>query len=154
MRPTSSRGRSFGKTGTSRRSVARNCLASLPFSAQLLHQQATALKLIQLDPDKSCHDTMTLKLRASHLAPPAYAHLKEYVVLSGNWRIGSISEKRAGKGWFWALGVGTPFDPDKVKMHGSQSTPDEAKRSSRAWEKWLEWADLAERQQTKRLSKK
>ena len=33
MRPTSSRGRSFGKTGTSRRSVARNW-ASSPFSAQ------------------------------------------------------------------------------------------------------------------------
>jgi hypothetical protein len=44
---------------------------------------------------------MTLKLRATHLAPPAYAHLKEYVVLSGSWQIGSISEERAGKGWFW-----------------------------------------------------
>jgi hypothetical protein len=62
---------------------------------------------------------MTLKLHATHLAPPAYAHLKEFVVLSGNWQIGSISEERAGKGWFWALGVGTPFDPDKVKMHAS-----------------------------------
>ena len=41
---------------------------------------------------------MTLKLRATHLAPPAYAHLKEYVVLSGNWQIGQISEERAGKG--------------------------------------------------------
>ena len=30
----------------------------------------------------SCHDTMTIKLRATHLAPPAYAHLKEYAVLS------------------------------------------------------------------------
>jgi hypothetical protein len=72
---------------------------------------------------------MTLKLRATHLAPPAYAHLKEYAVLSGNWQIGSISEERAGKGWFWALGVGTPFDPDKVKMHGSHvDSLDEAKR--------------------------
>jgi hypothetical protein len=43
---------------------------------------------------------MTLKLRATHLAPPAYAHLKEFVVVSGNWQIGSISEERAGKGWF------------------------------------------------------
>jgi hypothetical protein len=25
-------------------------------------------------------------------------------VLSGNWQIGSISEERDGKGWFWALG--------------------------------------------------
>ena len=72
---------------------------------------------------------MTLKLRATHLAPPAYAHLKEFVVVSGNWQIGSISEERAGKGWFWALGVGTLFDPDKVKMHGSHvDSLDEAKR--------------------------
>ena len=92
---------------------------------------------------------MTLKLRATHLAPPAYAHLKEYVVLSANWQIGSISEERAGKGWFWALGVGTPFDLDKVKMHGSHvDSLDEAKRQFQgAWEMWLEWADLAERQQ-------
>ena len=75
---------------------------------------------------------MTLKLRATHLAPPAYAHLKEFVVLSGNWQIGSISEERAGKGWFWALGVGTPFDPDKVKMHGSHvDSLDEASGSSK-----------------------
>jgi hypothetical protein len=67
---------------------------------------------------------MPLKLRATHLAPPAYAHLKEYAVLSGNWQIGSISEERDGKGWFWALGVGVPFDPDKVRMDGSaQSEP-------------------------------
>jgi hypothetical protein len=79
---------------------------------------------------------MTLKLRATHLAPPAYAHLKEFVVVSGNWQIGSISEERAGKGWFWALGVGTPFDPDKVKMHGSHvDSLDEAKRQFQvAWE--------------------
>jgi hypothetical protein len=64
---------------------------------------------------------MALKLRATHLAPPAYAHLKEYVVLSGSWQIGSISEERAGKGWFWSLGVGTPFDLDKVRMHGSHA---------------------------------
>jgi hypothetical protein len=43
-------------------------------------------------------------------------------VLSANWQIGSISEERAGKRCGWALGVGTPFDPDKVKMHGSGST--------------------------------
>ena len=50
-------------------------------------------------------------------------------MVSGNWQIGSISEERAGKGWFWALGVGTPFDPDKVKMHGSHvDSLDEAKR--------------------------
>jgi hypothetical protein len=92
---------------------------------------------------------MTLKLRATHLAPPAYAHLKEYAVLSGNWQIGSISEERVGKGWFWALGVGTPFDPDRVKMHRSHvDSLDEAKRQFQAaWDKWLEWADLAERQQ-------
>src|SRR4051794_33543413 len=46
----------------------------------------------------NCHDTMTFKLRATHLAPPAYAHLQEFVVLSGNWQVGSISEERAGKG--------------------------------------------------------
>ena len=70
-------------------------------------------------------------------------------MLSGNWQIGSISEERAGKGWFWALGVGTPFDPDKVKMQGSHvDSLDEAKRQFQAaWDKWLEWADLAERQQ-------
>jgi hypothetical protein len=92
---------------------------------------------------------MTLKLRATHLAPPAYAHLKEFAVLSGNWQIGAISEERAGKGWFWALGVGTPFDPDKVKMHGSHvDSLEEAKRQFQAaWERWLEWADLTERQQ-------
>ena len=28
----------------------------------------------------NCRNPMTLKLRATHLAPPAYAHLKEYVV--------------------------------------------------------------------------
>jgi hypothetical protein len=81
--------------------------------------------------------------RATHLAPPAYAHLKEYVVLSGNWQIGTISEESAGKGWFWALGVGTPFDPDGSHV----DSLDEAKRQFQAaWEKWLEWADLAERQ--------
>src|SRR4051794_9627098 len=65
-------------------------------------------------------------------------------VLSGNWQIGSISEERAGKGWFWALGVGTPFDPDKVRMHGSHvDSLDDAKRQFQiAWDKWLEWADL------------
>jgi hypothetical protein len=64
-------------------------------------------------------------------------------------QIGSISEERAGKGWFWALGVGTPFDPDKIKMRGSHvDSLDEAKRQFQtAWDKWLEWADLAERQQ-------
>ena len=51
----------------------------------------------------------------------------------------------------WALGVGTPFDPDKVKMHGSHvDSLDEAKAKRQfqaAWEMWLEWADIAERQQ-------
>ena len=90
---------------------------------------------------------MTLKLRATHLPPPAYAHLKEYAVLSGNWQIGAISEERAGKGWFWSLGVGVPFDPDKVRMRGQHvESLDEAKRQFQiAWEAWLEWADLAER---------
>ena len=54
-------------------------------------------------------------------------------MLSGNWQIGSISEERAGKGWFWALGVGTPFDPDKVKMHGSHV---DKRQFQAAWDKW------------------
>ena len=32
---------------------------------------------------RSEHTAASLKLRATHLAPPAYAHLKEFVVLSG-----------------------------------------------------------------------
>jgi hypothetical protein len=47
-----------------------------------------------------------------------------------------LDQERAGKGWFWALGVGTPFDPDKVKVHGSHvDSLDEAKRQFQvAWE--------------------
>ena len=72
----------------------------------------------------------------------------KYAVLSCNWEVGSIGEELAGKGWFWALGVGTPFDPDKVKMHGSGvESLDEAKRQFQvARDKWFEWADLSERQ--------
>ena len=66
---------------------------------------------------------MPLKLRATHLAPPAYAHLKEYAVLSGSWQIGSISEERAGKGWFWALGVGTPSASSKRRGRSGWNGP-------------------------------
>ena len=88
---------------------------------------------------------MTLKLRATHLAPPAYAHLKEFVVLSGNWQIGSISEKRAGKGWFWALGVGSRLrraraaagahGPHKLSMD-LRAAEDRTKQMAREVEHW------------------
>ena len=72
---------------------------------------------------------MTLKLRATHLAPPAYAHLKEYVVLSGSCWL----DQRGTCGQGLVLGVGTPFDPDKVKMHGSHV---DKRQFQAAWDKW------------------
>jgi hypothetical protein len=70
-----------------------------------------------------------------------------YAVLAGNWQIGSIWEERERKGWGWALGVGTPFDPSKVKLHGSGlASLEEAKTHLQvAWNIWLEWADLGGR---------
>ena len=58
--------------------------------------------------------------------------------------IGSIWEDRdRRKGWGWALGVGTPFDPDKVKTNGYVGSLEEAKQQfQNAWTSWLEWADL------------
>jgi|SoimicmetaTmtLAB_FD_contig_91_46391_length_1373_multi_1_in_0_out_0_2 hypothetical protein len=58
--------------------------------------------------------------------------------------IGSIWEDRdRRKGWGWALGVGTPFDPDKVKTNGYVGSLEEAKRQfQNTWTSWLEWADL------------
>jgi hypothetical protein len=89
---------------------------------------------------------MTLKLRATHIAPAAYAHLKSYAVLSGDWQIGVISEERDGKGWFWALGVGVPFDPETLKTNGRVDSYEEAKRRFQiAWDAWLIWADLEQR---------
>ena len=77
-------------------------------------------------------------------------------MLSGNWQIGSISEERAGKGWFWALGVGTPFDPDKVKMHGATSTASMRPSASSKWRGRSGWngPTLLSGNKTKRLSKK
>jgi hypothetical protein len=57
---------------------------------------------------------MTLKLRATRLAPPAYAHLKEYVVLSANWRIGSISGRARESGLH-------DYRHEKEAAHGNQA---------------------------------
>ena len=44
-------------------------------------------------------------------------------MLSGSWQIGSISEERAGKGWFWALGVGTPSASSKRRGRSGWNGP-------------------------------
>ena len=81
-----------------------------------------------LPPPRHAADTMLHDLIIAILV--ATTRLQSaYRIWDGNWQIGSISEERAGKGWFWSLGVGTPFDPDKVKMHGSHvDSLDKAKR--------------------------
>ena len=71
----------------------------------------------------------------SGLAQHPELWFKEFVISWGRMERGAFG---AGKGWFWALGVGTPFDPDKVKMHGSHvGSLDEAKRQFQvAWGTW------------------
>jgi hypothetical protein len=86
---------------------------------------------------------MTLKLRATHLAPPAYAHLKAYAVLSDNWQIGSIWEARPQERLGSGSGVGVPFDTDMIKTNGYVESLDEAKAQFQV--AWGTWADLAER---------
>jgi hypothetical protein len=86
---------------------------------------------------------MTLKLRATHLAPPAYAHLKAYAVLSDNWQIGSIWEARPQERLGSGSGVGVPFDTDMIKTNGYVRSLDEAKAQFQV--AWGTWADLAER---------
>ena len=62
---------------------------------------------------------MTLKLRATHLAPPAYAHLKQYVVVStllsgskavkqfrSSGRSAEISGSRTYSSWAYSLQPG------------------------------------------------
>jgi hypothetical protein len=74
---------------------------------------------------------MALKLRPSKVAHPC-AHLKDYVIMAGNWPIG----RRGEKGWVWSLGLmcGDHKSSDRV------ATLEEAKAQlQRAWDAWKAW---------------
>lgn len=92
---------------------------------------------------------MSLTFRPTGLSAPLDGDCKDYVVFSGEWRMGYIfHEAREGtekpRAWFWSIHsvLGTPAD---MPIQGVAPTLQSAQADlEAAWRKWLAWAELEE----------